>query len=562
MTSRQLRYGSLLSFTCAVFLLYGNNLMGFWRADDPALLLHSLYFNPLANFHDPQIWQALSVANLTPWLPLSFRFDYVFGGLHPSLYYLHQLLVMAGIAWLTFLWLRQYIKPALAASASVLFLLGLPVALTVSQLMTRHYLEGLLGCLLALYATTKLQRNTSGPWLAVFVGGFLLAVSAKEIFVPLGLALALDALWRRLSAQRTVITKAPLVAAAVITLLYILWRQRMLPELVGGYSSTNLYLDPAYWQRVLQSLAGFPQLLFGAKSPWIMLPCLVLLGVHLACKPRTLPSLLLWTGAILLPLAPLVDNPGIRAADRYLLLPWFGMCCFVAFASETLRVNCTRLARPRLAAAVTAAPLLVLLGGTGMHLLNTLPTVNTNMARSDTVMRFVWQNSADTSFIPDAGMAAAYWSIAATADIKQLRDPSASVPLMVSDDLLLDISKPLFDYDPACRCMQDISSSIAGRLAALQAAHHPLADLQVEMRNDAGVLSWGFGPYREGQYQVVSHDVGKRVLPREQAGLNSLIREPVQLQIKYQSPEGWFTSTPVLVLNADGSTLKYRKAAP
>lgn len=561
MTSRQLRYGSLLCFICAVFALYGNNLAGFWRADDPALLLHALLYSPLTNFVDPQVWQALSVANLTPLLPLSFRLDHILGGLSPAVYYFHQLLVMAAAAWLAFLWLQQHTRPTLAAGASLLFLLGLPVALTVSQLMTRHYLEGLLGCLLALYAATRLQRSASRHWLPVFAAGFLLAVSAKEIYVPLGLALAMDALWRKWSTQPQLVTRSTLLAAGVITLLYTGWRQWMLPALVGGYSSASLYLDPAYWQRVLQSLAGFPRLLFGENASWIMLPCLVLLAVQAACKPRSLPSLALWTAAILLPLAPLVDNPGIRAADRYLLLPWFGLCCFVAFASETLRSSCAGFARPHTATALAIAPLLVFAAGAGSHLWQTLPAINTDMARSDTIMRFVWQADADSSFIPDPGMAAAWWSVTDTARIKQLRDPAGSVPLMVGDDLLLDASKPLFQFDPACHCMQDISTSIPERLAALAAAHDQTAELQIEMRNTAGILSWSFGPYREGQYQVVSIDVGKRALPRAQAGLNSPIRETVTLQIKYQSPQGWFTTTPELELPADGSILRWSRTA-
>jgi hypothetical protein len=562
MTSRVLCYGSLLCCVGAVFVLYGNNLMGFWRADDPAILLHTLLYNPLSNFHDPQVWQALSVANLTPLLPLSYYLDYVISGLSPFLYYLHQLLVMAGAAWLTFMWLQLHVKPVLAGGVSLLFLLGLPVALTVSQLMTRHYLEGLLGCLLALYAATRLQRSAEPRWLTLFVAGFALAVMAKEVYVPLGLALALDALWRRWTAQPQVVSRPVLLTAGIVTLLYIPWRQWMLPELVGGYSSSRLYLDPAYWQRVLQSMAGFPRLLFGAYSIWIMLPLLVLLAVQLACKPRSFPLLLLWAGAILLPLAPLVDNPGIRAADRYLLLPWFGLCCFIAFASETLRKSCSGFSRPGATAVLTLAPLLLLVGGTGIHLWRSLPMINSDMARSDTLMGFVWQADANSSFIPDPGMAAAWWSVTDTAKIKQLRDASASVPLMVSDDLLLDAGKPLFQYDPACHCMLDISSTVPERLASLQAAQDTAADLHIEMRNDAGVLTWSFGPYQTGQYQVVSQDVGKRVLPREQAGLNSLIREPVTLQIKYQSPEGWFTASPELELQPDGSVLRWSRTRP
>ncbi|MFX4228316.1 MAG: hypothetical protein ACFHHU_10650 [Porticoccaceae bacterium] len=125
--------------------------------------------------------------------------------------------------------------------------------------------------------------------------------------------------------------------------------------------------------------------------------------------------------------------------------------------------------------------------------------------------------------------------------------------------MLLDTGKPLYHYDPDCRCMQDISASIPQRLAALEAAQDSDAALQIEMRNAAGVLGWNFGPYTEGQYHVVSREVGKRVLPRSQSSMRSTIYKPVSLQIKYESPEDWFTTTPVLELPADGSLLEWNR---
>jgi hypothetical protein len=210
-------------------------------------------------------------------------------------------------------------------------------------------------------------------------------------------------------------------------------------------------------------------------------------------------------------------------------------------------------------ATLAAIPLAVLLACTAVRLQEFRPELAQGMARSDTMLRFVWEGSDATSFVPDPGMAAAYWTVQYAAVLKQLSDPAATVPLMVSDDLLLDAGKPLFAYDPSCRCMQDISASIPQRLAALETAHDRDAALHIEMRNDAGVLGWTFGPHAVGRYQVVSRDVGKRTLPAHQAGLRSTIYKPVHLQIKYESPDGWFTTTPLLELRADGSPLYWSR---
>ncbi len=73
--------------------------------------------------------------------------------------------------------------------AALLFPAGSPLAYISEQLMTRHCIEGLVLALMSLYMFTRcLNKPAIGAW-AASVGCYLLAVTCKEVYVPLVLLL-------------------------------------------------------------------------------------------------------------------------------------------------------------------------------------------------------------------------------------------------------------------------------------------------------------------------------------------------------------------------------------
>ncbi|MDP2381037.1 MAG: hypothetical protein Q8M35_11250, partial [Pseudohongiella sp.] len=195
-----------------------------WRWDDPSILLHAHQFSIVQDVLDPAVWQQFSPANLTPLLILSMEIDLILAGMSPWFFYLHQVSLLAAAAFLLFVLLRLWCEFRFAVAGSVLFLCGLPTMMVAEQLMTRHYAEGLVLALLALYGFVRYLRTGALSILVLAVLAYVLAVMAKEVYVPLpAMLLCLpEASW-----QKRVRASAPFFG---VLLFYALWRSWMLPS--------------------------------------------------------------------------------------------------------------------------------------------------------------------------------------------------------------------------------------------------------------------------------------------------------------------------------------------
>ena len=159
-----LKAGLGLLLMLALVLLVNAGVIGAnWRWDDSQILLHSHQYSFWQDFTRPEVWQQFSPANLTPWLIFSFEVDMILFGLNPTLFYLHQLLAIAAAAFMLYSCLRLWCLPVFAAAGAALFVLGLPTMLVAEQLMTRHYIEGLVFALVAVYAFV-LYLRTAKLW--------------------------------------------------------------------------------------------------------------------------------------------------------------------------------------------------------------------------------------------------------------------------------------------------------------------------------------------------------------------------------------------------------------
>ena len=178
-----------LVFVFLLFLLpfgrYCQILSGYWRWDDTAILLQLLKTPVWKYFCIPKVYQLLSCANFTPWVMLSYVGDLTLFGLNPLAFYLHHLLSLSFIIVAGYYFLSLWVDKKFAFSGMVLFTIGAPVATVIQQLMTRHYLEGLLFAILSLYYVVLFLRRGKNHYLLFGVVFYALAVMAKEIYVPL-----------------------------------------------------------------------------------------------------------------------------------------------------------------------------------------------------------------------------------------------------------------------------------------------------------------------------------------------------------------------------------------
>jgi hypothetical protein len=551
------RFFPAVFFAILVAILGAHTVGGFWRGDDTAILAHLLKHPLFDIFFVPAAWQELSSANLTPWLSFSFYVNYALAGLNPLVFYLHHLAALWLVAIFARRVLAHFSSERMASVGVVLFLLGTPVLRVSDTLFTRHYLEGLLLSLVAVDCFLRYQHTGKARYQVAATLGYALAMTAKEVYVPLAIVLVFLTTGNVRDRLRQTWPHLAMLC------LYALWRSYMLSGYVGGYASFSSYVEPAFWRDVIATVVRVPTLLFGNFALLITLPaaCVILAGLWL--QPRRLPRTLLVGALVCAPLVPLVAYPGITTADRYLWLPWFMLCLALSVQAHSIvewsrghsnlsaRANRACLRSMQIALGVVCVLLLV-------HRERVQRAERPGFAAIDTQMRFIRDNDASRAFVPEPSIAANFWMVRTFGEIKQVVNPADSMPKPIVDAIFLDAALPLYAYSAACNCMQDISATIPERLAQFAQARNA-APLTVTISNDDGWFVWSFGPYTEGSYNVVSDFVGNLPVPAVQRGLRTSIRRNVDFYLRYTAPEGWVTYSPPQRLTPDGTVLTWSR---
>ncbi len=215
-------------FAVIVALLYHSALGSCFLYDDPFLLRSVVGHSPLEYFYKPAVLRQFSASYLTPWVPLSYGMDLMLSGINPKFFYLHQLVSVWLVSVMIYVVLKKW-AGRFAAFGAVFFLFSAPVAVGTEILMFRHYIEGSFFALLSFYFFSRSMGNTrSSFYLVLSTVFYAAAISAKEIFLPLGiivLFLPEGDLKKRMRHA------APLLC---VLALYIPWRHAMLGSLVGG----------------------------------------------------------------------------------------------------------------------------------------------------------------------------------------------------------------------------------------------------------------------------------------------------------------------------------------
>lgn len=508
--------------------LHGSVLDANWRWDDPQVLLHAQQYSILHDFVRPEVWQQFSPANLTPWLILSLEVDLILFGVQTTGFYLHHLLALAAAATGLYFCLRLWTGRLASVVGGLLFLIGTPSWFVAEQLMTRHYIEGLVFAELAVIAFVLFLRTGRICLLPMGALSYLLAVTAKEIYVPL--VLLLPFLREGLPMARVRAALPYLLVAGV----YVLWRWWMLGSFGGGYTEAGDYLQSGLIQSVLSSFSRFPALLLGEWWWTAGLALLaLLLGVIYFESPGFIVPGAVLLALVLLPLVPLVNWPGIVSPDRYLLLPWVVFSFAVAWAADRVYRHGQFLHLPLLGAGLV---LLLLCYRYGSEQRAILAVVADEF---DVQAEFLWQQDEQSAFLPSANVLPTFWFVTGLQQFKREIMPGSTVPRAIVDPIYLgEDYQVLYSYQNACRCMQDISASLPERRLAFQANRRQQAPLSLEFSYQQGIFAWEFGPYEQGSYHVVSELLG--VIPASRAGrLRVTLTENTPFYVRYTAPEGW-----------------------
>ena len=317
------KHGWLVPLLLAIvtWFMHRSALDGFWRFDDGLHLGFAACYAPWEYFFVPAITREFSSEFLTPWNPLTYDINLTLFGLHPVAHYAHQLVSLWLVACMSFLLLRHWVGLGWAVLGAALFLVGAPTVHIAQELMTGHYLEGLLFVCIAIYGFVRAIRGDGRHWLAVGVLGYVLASTCKEVYLPIPvLLLALPADdWKKRFRFVT-----PFL---VVTLLYLCWRAAVLGTFIGGYRTSHVEFSLG---TVLFTYVKLPTLLFRHNFiGYLGLAALAML-LFLNTSRRGWLLVLGIAAALLLPLAPLTIFPGIVGPNRHLFAVWWAIALGVS----------------------------------------------------------------------------------------------------------------------------------------------------------------------------------------------------------------------------------------
>ena len=523
----------------ALFWAVNHGALGsWWIYDDPCLLRSAWRHGAFQHLWDPDVWRPLSGTLLMPWSLVSLGIDGSLFGLAPKGFYAHQLISFSMLLVVVHGFSRRFLSPAFAAVA-VSLLVASPASFAVAQkLMNRHYLEGLIFAVGSLWLFCRSLRSASpGHNTAVGVGLYLLACAAKEVYVPLVVILPLIPI---ADLRRRVRRFWPW---AVGTAAYVAWRIYMLGWLnsfpTSAYGARDAAFEPSTATMILGLQGVWPVVLVGATV-------VLAVGIVIRTNRRTLALVVGLVAVVTLPLLPV----GPALAPRHLLLPVLLAAFAVAAALQRLDGG-----RPwlRPAGFLLVAVAMLALYRSPVHA-HHAQTVERYRAEGEVVL------SSDDQTVLLSRLSDGFY-LGCLADLRQIALDLPPGPAFVSDGCLasrypdkrlvrIDDGKPSPDAPPPA-CDQS-------------------RPLDVELRHDPvrGRIEWELGPSTAGRYQVMM--VFSKDPTREPAGIGPPIpvtpagslpwtlSEPLRLIVRYRSPDGWTTFSPILSL-APGHEVELRR---
>lgn len=526
--------GLLLAATVAV---HRSILTGWWRWDDSQILIFVRDNVPVDYFFRPERWQMLSPSNFTPLLALSYELDLGLFGLEPAGFYAHHLGALVLVVLAGYVLFRQFAAPAPAFLGSLLFAAGVPVRITAQQLMTRHYIEGLLLAILAILCF--LEANRRNRFLPSLAGAalYLLAIAAKEVFVPVPLVLLAipQGSWRR-----RLRCSAPYW---LLLFLYLPWRLLMLGGSPGGYDHLRvgpwdvLRLPWAIWQAVFGSPA----------AAWCALVLLGLLAARLwgAVDRRWMMLAAAIAAAVFAPVVPVAGMAG--EPGRLSFVAWWVLCLVVAFLVQH-RWHSSRGSRGVSVAVCGALAVVAVVQGTQVQR-QLQPLIRQFEAEG----RFVWENWNRSIWLFSPRLGDNTWYHAGLIGLREPEAPAAIRVWVDPIELQRYEGEPpfLWAYDGASGSIRHVGPAFEEVFSFWQDSLEE-RPISVELLWEGNQMSWGFGPYAQGNYSLVfRYDrwpsvSGALYLPQRGRLRTPEPFETMRFFLRYDSPEGWITYSPEL----------------
>lgn len=525
------------------WILYHRVLDYWWMHDDFCHLAYIVREGIVSAFYHPE--KNFSFVNLTPWEPFSLGIDFHLFGLAPKGFYFHQLVGFSLIIGMAYFGFKPFFPPAVIAFTLSWFVVTTPAIQVASFLMVRQYLEGMIFSLISAALFMRSLRRDRIGW--AIGGGFfyLLACSAKEVYVPVVLMLY----WIPCGKEKSKLKMmTPYFGVAVF---YVLWRMYMLrPEnIVTGYSRLEWYM-PIDFKAILLFPREALRLLewdkFGHGYILFALFVAFLFSFwNWSVKEKLGAGV--WAFCVLGPILPV----STVLSKRYFFV-------FVLVFAIVLGVGFQYVAeRSRRRKAVAAMAFVLILTGCAL-VQDNMKDIEAYGGIRKTEGLFLLYGQADDAVL-------------------LTHHPHCLEELLwLRKEKLNRPSGPVFcETDEPCACVIQYPSRDLWRLSdgKVRPIHQKTTDvfqdcntttgrLSVDMTYSDGFISWNIGPYAEGEYYYIGNVGNKSRTKFEPIGKAGQARIHIEdignayVVIKYRSPEGKIIYSPVLNFSASGDATR------
>ena len=500
-----------------------------WSGDDPQLLKHAMSHHYWEFFFSPSAWQELTASNWTPWVSLSLKVDWDLFGLAPAPYHLHQALSILLMLSLLYGTCVMWLDPLASLVAVAAFMLSRPMVEAGEMLMLRHYVEGLAFCLMAILCYRKSVQESRGGW-SIAAGLFYgLACTAKEIYLLLPLCLLAVPLagWRdrlrRLSPM-----------FALLSLLLV-WRMWMLGGPVGGYGRdiepAQILLLPLTTLQVLGLDRPLSLLFLSAMACFLMV----------AGKKEWKAFIITLTVGVLLPLIPVSG----AMAVRYAFLPALVLALLLGWCV-------TRLTAPKVVGRRLPLAVAVALAGLGQLWWSNVnvwrPVLRSGLDQARVEGSYVLSQGTEHDFIKNP--AGSPWFYEGLGWLRTSARHLSPGPQAFEDPVVLWDKRDyhVLVYDRDARALVE-AKDFGKEMEQFRRTMQPKASLTVDLQYEEPIVHWELGPWRQGSYAFLFEDFHQIAYPVPRQGQARVRFSGDRIfRVRYSSPEGWVTYSPLLLL--------------
>ncbi|HEX7829872.1 MAG TPA: hypothetical protein VF787_09455 [Thermoanaerobaculia bacterium] len=519
------RFAPAVVLLAVAVALYRKAIRLWWTFDDPFNLRLVISHDWSDAYTATHLWpQKL----FTPLLFTSHELLLQFAGLKPDHWYRVQiaLIAIAGIA--VYFALRLFIDMIPALCGAVLFIAGPPLCAFATQLMVMHYLIAVIFGAAAVALYTLAFRRQSLLFEILSALCYFVAMLAKEIAIPLPLLLFF------LHDKPLRVRVRHLLFHALAVAGFFLWRRAIIGTLLGGY---GWVVTPADLPGLLITMPWRLIALCAGSGLFAGLVAISVMGIGAAAALRTRRAWMLAIATLfgaLIPLVPVAKE----LQPRFALAAWLWICVIFAVGAASLRIA------PRVALFVVAICTVVV--ANRQEWIGEYATAKRMSDEARTYMKLDGNALLRKPLVPPAAMGELQW-------LKETHMHGARGAGWFYDDYFLcgpaDDGKAIYEYIETRKQVVEVTARIPDFARAFCASIRDDAPLRAEFHHQNDRLFWRFGPYEQGKWTAI---LGGGVQAFEVPRVDGFYLPNVpglSLRIRYDSPEGWVTYSPEIVLD-------------